>query len=83
MAAKTFREWFAKWQLLPLNPIEFDLERCWKAATEAAEEKFKSTNKQMVSALDDIRAIAFGRGDSVTKVQKVQDIITRLNATKA
>ena len=42
-----------------------------------------STNKPMVAALDDIRAIVFGRGDSVTKVQKVQDRITRLNVTKA
>lgn len=40
-------------------------------------EKFTSTNKQMVTALNDIRAIVFGRGDSVTKVQKVQDRITQ------
>jgi len=40
------------------------------------------TNIQMVAALDDIRAVVFGRGDSVTKVQKVQDLITRLNTGK-
>lgn len=41
-----------------------------------------STNEQMASALDDIRAVIFGRGDSVTKVMRVQDLITRLNTTK-
>jgi hypothetical protein len=43
----------------------------------------QASNKQMMMALDDIRTIVLGRGDSVTKVQKVQDIVTRLNITKA
>lgn len=29
--------------------------------------------------LDQIKSIVFGRGDSVTKIQKIQDLITRLN----
>ena len=48
-----------------------------------AMELVPTPNKQMVAALDDIRAVVFGRGDSVTKVLKVQDITTRLNTTKA
>jgi hypothetical protein len=55
----------------------------WNAALKTVDGQKPSTNKQMVAALDDIRAIVFGRGDSVTKVQKVQDITMRLNATKA
>lgn len=39
-------------------------------------------NKQMVAALDDIQAIVFGRGDSVTKVNKVKDRITHLNTVE-
>ena len=38
----------------------------------------ETKTKQMVAALDDIRAIAFGRGDSVTKLQKIKDCVTRV-----
>jgi len=47
MAAKTFESYlkhiYGPW-ITPI--IKSNLERCWNAATETAEEKFTSTNKQ-------------------------------------
>jgi hypothetical protein len=76
-----FDEWIREERRCGRKPGLMD---CWNAALRhGVESQNTSTNKPMVAALDDIRAIVFGRGDSVTKVQKVQDRITRLNVTKA
>ena len=34
------------------------------------------------TTIDGIRAIAFGRGDSVTKINKIKDLLTYLNIIK-
>ena len=55
MAAKTFREWWDE-NYPNVSTIDEICEEAWNAATDAAEERFASTNGTMVPCLD-VRAI--------------------------